>query len=62
MCAWPQNLTLVYKERMLQGDLVDRKRLEDLCPECVTLSLAAFLIDEKLLCYPNIDNVALIEV
>lgn len=31
-----QNLTLVYKERMMQGEVVDRKRLEDLRPEQYT--------------------------
>jgi hypothetical protein len=31
-----QNLTVVYKEAMMQGDVVDRKRLEDLHPEQYT--------------------------
>lgn len=31
-----QNLTVVYKETMMQGDVVDRKRLEDLHPEQYT--------------------------
>ena len=39
MWAWRgQNLRLVYKEPMMHGDVVDRKRLEDLCPECGPLS------------------------